>query len=170
MALKKQLANMVTCARILCSIWLLMTAAFSKDFYIAYIAAGFSDMIDGTIARKTGAVTRFGDLLDSVADIVFVAAVFIKLLPVIMLPEWTIHWIALVFIIRINGIALGFMKKKRLVLEHTRMNKITGALLFCLPLTVGFIDIKYSAAIVCAMATLAAIHECCLICLGRTNE
>ena len=41
----------------------------------------------------------------------------------------------------------------------TIANKITGLLLFLLPLTLPFIDLQYSAPIVCFMATIAAIQE-----------
>lgn len=36
---------------------------------------------------------------------------------------------------------------------------VAGILLFMLPLTVSFIEIKYSAIIVCTVATFAAIGE-----------
>ena len=44
-----------------------------------------------------------------------------------------------------------------------RMNKVTGLLLFLLPLTVTVIDLKYSGAFVSAAATAAAIQEGYLI-------
>lgn len=37
-------------------------------------SSGFTDMIDGTIARKLGTESEFGSKFDTVADIVFVAA------------------------------------------------------------------------------------------------
>ena len=37
------------------------------------------------------------------------------------------------------------------------MNKATGALLFLLPLTIPAVPLKYSAVIVCAAATFAAM-------------
>ena len=39
------------------------------------------------------------------------------------------------------------------------MNKVTGGLLFALPLTLRFIDLRYTGAVVCAVATFAAIQE-----------
>ena len=50
-------------------------------------------------------------------------------------------------------------KLKRMVAIHTVMNKLTGALLFLLPLTLQFVDLSYSAAIVCCFATFAAVQE-----------
>lgn len=39
------------------------------------------------------------------------------------------------------------------------MNKVTGGMLFVLPLTLAFIDLRYSVAVVCIVATVAAIQE-----------
>lgn len=86
--MKKQLANIITLSRIVCSIWLLTLPLFSLRFYVVYLFCGFTDMIDGTIARKTQSVTELGSKLDSVADFIFVVVAFVKLLPVIILPNW----------------------------------------------------------------------------------
>lgn len=48
----KHIANILTGCRILGSILLLFFPAFFVAFYIIYLFCGFSDMIDGTIARK----------------------------------------------------------------------------------------------------------------------
>jgi len=63
------MANIITGIRILLSVALLFYPAFSPTFYALYIAAGFSDMIDGAVARKTGSVSEFGSRLDTIADI-----------------------------------------------------------------------------------------------------
>ena len=72
------MANIITGIRILLSVALLFCPAFSPTFYVMYIAAGFSDMIDGAVARRTGTVSEFGSRLDTIADIVFVAVCLIK--------------------------------------------------------------------------------------------
>ena len=48
----KNLANDITIVRILCSIALLFFPAFSTAFYVLYITAGVSDMVDGWVARR----------------------------------------------------------------------------------------------------------------------
>ena len=45
-------------------------------------------MADGIIARKTKSVSEFGARLDTVADSVFVAACFVKILPLMQFPTW----------------------------------------------------------------------------------
>ena len=48
------IANFITAIRIVCSIALLFFPVFSPAFYTLYIVAGISDILDGTVARKTG--------------------------------------------------------------------------------------------------------------------
>ena len=157
--MKKQLANIITLFRIVCSIWLLLLPVFSMRFYVVYLFCGFTDMIDGPIARKTHSVTELGSKLDSVADLIFVVVTFVKLLSVISLPNWLWVWITIIALIKVSNIVFGWISAKRLVIEHTLMNKITGFVLFLLPLTLSFIELKSCAVVVCAVATISAIQE-----------
>ena len=157
--MKKHLANMITGLRIIVSFVLLLFDALSLPFYITYLLCGFSDMIDGTIARKTNAVSEFGAKLDTVADAVFMAVCAVKLLPMIYLPIWVWIWIAVIAIIKSANIVMGFFRRKKLVAYHTVLNKITGLTLFLLPFKLQFIEPTYSFAVVCSVATIAAVQE-----------
>ena len=157
--MKKHLANMITGLRIIVSFVLLLFDALSLPFYITYLLCGFSDMIDGTIARKTNAVSEFGSKLDTVADAVFMAVCAVKLLPMIYLPIWVWIWIAVIAIIKSANIVMGFFRRKKLVAYHTVLNKITGLLLFLLPFKLQFIEPTYSFAVLCSVATIAAVQE-----------
>ena len=138
---------------------MLFCPVLSPAFFTLYIAAGVSDMIDGAVARKTGTVSKFGSRLDTIADIVFVAACLLKMLPVLDIPVWLYIWIAVIAFIKVANIAVGYIRQKEFVSVHSMINKVTGGLLFVFPLTLTFIDLKYSAAVVCIVATAAAIHE-----------
>ena len=153
------MANLITSCRILCSIVLLFFPAFSPPFYVLYCLAGFTDMIDGTVARKTNSVSEFGSKLDTVADFVFVAVCIIKLIPVLNVETWMYIWIAVIFVIKVINIVSGYVMHKKLVAVHSVINKVAGALLFALPLTLRFIELRYSAVVVCAVATFAAVQE-----------
>lgn len=161
--MKKQIANIMTGCRILLSIILLFCPIFSVGFYGIYLLCGFTDMVDGTIARKTNSVSEFGARLDTTSDFIFFAVALIKLLPVIHIPKWIWVWIVIITIIKIFNVILGFIYKKKLISLHTVMNKITGLLLFLIPPALQFIEIKYSFAVVCIIATIAAIQELCYI-------
>ena len=149
--MKKHLANLVTGCRILCGIGLLFYQVFSPSFWVLYLLGGLTDMVDGTIARKLNSATGFGSKLDSVADLVFIGAACVKLLPVIHLPGWVWCWVVLIAGMRIRN--------RTLILEHTVWNKVTGFLLFLFPLTLSFLDVKYSACVVCTAATVAAVNS-----------
>ena len=124
-------------------------------------------MADGTIARKTNSVSEFGARLDTVADGVFTAVCFVKILPLVQFPAWLWTWIVAIAIIKIGNVVWGLISNKRLVSLHTIFNKITGFLLFLLPLSFGFIEPIYSSAVVCFMATLSAINELYYTRIGR---
>ena len=161
--MKKQIANIVSSCRILLSITLLFCPMFSACFCGIYLLCGFTDMVDGTIARKTNSVSEFGARLDTAADFLFFAVSLIKLFPVIHIPKWLWVWITIIAIIKIFSVILGFAYKKRLISLHTVMNKITGFLLFLLPMTFEFVEIKHSITAVCTVATISAIQEGYLI-------
>ena len=162
------MANLITGSRIVLSVALLFCPALSPVFFVLYIAAGITDMIDGAVARKTGTVSEFGARLDTVADIVLVAVCLFKLLPVLDVPVWLCIWIAVIAVIKVGNIAVGYLRQKKLISVHSILNKVTGGLLFVFPLTLTWIHFKYSAAVVCAVATVAAVHEGWLVQTGRT--
>ena len=155
----KHLANILTGCRIFGSILLLFFPAFSSVFYITYLLCGFSDMTDGTIARKTNSVSKFGSQLDTAADLLFAVVSCIKLLPALRIPGWLWIWIGVIAAIKTGNILWGYVYTKQFISFHTAMNKVTGLLLFLLPLTLSFAELKYTAIAVCSAATLSAVQE-----------
>ena len=153
------MANIISGIRIVISGFLLFCPELSPVFFMLYITAGISDMMDGTVARKTGTVSECGSRLDTAADIVFSAVCLIKLLPVMKIPVWLYIWIAIIALIKMANIAEGFIRLKRFIPIHSLINKVTGGLLFVFPLTLQFIDLRLSAEVVCMVATVAAIQE-----------
>ena len=153
----KYIANIVTGCRIFGSALLLFLPVLSVAFYSIYIICGLSDMIDGTIARKTNSTSEIGSKMDTIADLVFVIVSLIKILPIITIPKWL--WGGVIAIMRISNIIWGYVSKKQFISLHTIMNKVTGLLLFLLPLTISFVELKYSSIVVCCCATLSAVQE-----------
>ena len=165
--MKKSIANIITGSRIAFSLPLLFIPLSSAWFYILYLFCGLSDMIDGTIARKMGAVSKFGARLDTVSDFVFMLVCSIKILPLIHIPVWLWVWIIIVALIKIFNIAFVFVRKKKLISIHSVLNKLTGLALFLLPITLTFVDPTDSIAIICVLATIAVIQEAYLIANGK---
>ena len=165
--MKKHIANIITESRIVFSLPLLFIPLSSVWFYTIYLFCGLTDMIDGTIARKTGAVSKFGSKLDSVADFVFMLVCCIKLLPIIRIPVWLWVWIIIITLIKIFNIAFVFIQTKKLISIHSVLNKITGSALFLFPPTLTFIEPTYTVAAICTLATVTVMQEIHFISKGQ---
>lgn len=163
------LANVITGCSILFSAIIFLVPVFSPVFYGCYLAAGCTDMIDGTIARKLGTESEFGSKFDTIADIVFVVAAAYKMFPVMEIPKGIWIWIGVIDLIKIINIISGFVVEKQFVSVHTVANKITGLLVFLLPLTMAVVELRYSALVVCMVATFAAIQEGHIIRIGKVE-
>ena len=157
--MKKHLANIITASRTVFSVPLLFIPLSSAWFYMLYLFCGLTDLIDGTVARKTGSDSKFGARLDTFADFVFVLVCSIKILPIIHIPVWLWVWISIIALIKMFNFALVFVRKKELLSIHSTLNKVTGFALFILPLSLTFIEPLYSVTAICILATIAAMQE-----------
>ncbi len=153
------MANIITSSRVLCSLILLFTKAFSPSFYALYIIAGISDVLDGVVARKFNLESSFGEKLDTVADACFVGATLYILLPAVKIPIWLWLWIGAIVLLKLTNIISGFWRQNTFVAKHTSANRITGIFFFLFPFSLPFLPVECGASVVCAMGTVAAIHE-----------
>ena len=153
----KRLPNVISALRLAGSFGLLFCDVAGWLFWALYALCGISDMVDGPLARNLQAESKTGAVLDSVADIVFVACCATRLLPVLEIPAWLWIWAGAIVIIKmVNQISALFVCK-RFCFLHTVANKLTGLLLF---LTVpALFWSMIPIAIVAAMATFAAVQE-----------
>ena len=126
-------------------------------FWLIYGLCGISDMLDGYLARKLHAESKAGAVLDSVADICFVACCAVKLIPVLQIPTWLWIWAGVIILIKLVNQISALVVCNRFCFPHTLANKITGLLLFLsVPMTFwSFIPIAFVAGI----ATFAAVQE-----------
>lgn len=152
-------ANLITLSRIVLSLALLFLSPLSVAFGVLYLLGGVSDMADGFVARKTHTESETGAKLDSAADLIFVTVSAVKLLPLVRLNTWLWIWVAAIALIKIAAMILRFARVHTVTLPHSIPNKLTGVLLFLLPLTLPLVDVRYPAALICAVATFAAIQD-----------
>lgn len=83
-------------------------------------------MIDGAVARRTGTVSELGSRLDTIADIMFTVVCLIKLLPAFDVPAWIYIWTAVIGMIKLFNIAIGYIRQKQFIAVHSVINKVTG--------------------------------------------
>ena len=153
----KQLPNIITLLRIAGSLGLLLCDVMGVVFWLIYGLCGISDIADGWLARKLKCVTKTGALLDSLADICFVACCAWKLLPILELPQWLWLWAGVIVVIKAMNQISAIVMHRHCCFPHTLANKVAGFLLFiAVPMTfVSIIPISFVAAV----ATFAAIQE-----------
>ena len=152
-----QMPNIITLLRIAGSIGLLFCNVTGVVFWIIYGLCGISDIVDGWLARKLKCVTKTGALLDSIADICFVACCVWKLLPILELPQWLWLLAEVIVAIKIVNQISALVMYGHCYFPHTLANKATGFLLFiAVPMT--FVSVV-PIIIVAAVATFAAMQE-----------
>lgn len=153
------IADIITVSRIIFSLLLLAFSPDSYSFGVFYLLCGITDILDGFIARKLHTESEKGARLDSIADLIFAVIYAIRILPLLSVPYRIWIWTAIIAVIKTSGILIASRKAKKLSIEHSPGNKITGVLIFLLPVSVYVIDVKYGAILVCFVATVTATGE-----------
>ena len=121
--------------------------------------------MDGYLARKLSAESKTGAVMDSIADICFVACCGIRLLPVLQIPTWLWIWAGGIIVIKLVNQVSALIVCKRFCFPHTKANKLTGLLLFLSVPTVFWSVVPI--AFVAGAATFAAVQEGHFIRTGR---
>ena len=115
----KFIPNILTLGRLALSVVFLLMLLYSPHVpgkalfldmaFVVFVVAGLSDIVDGMIARRFGVTTKFGRIVDPLADKILVCGAFVCF-AVIGQPQlfdlpgwflWIIHWaVAAVLILR----------------------------------------------------------------------
>jgi CDP-diacylglycerol--glycerol-3-phosphate 3-phosphatidyltransferase len=128
-------------------------------FYLIYLACCISDFLDGYIARKTNTTNKSGEVLDSIADFIFIAILLVIFVPLLSLERWMLCWVGVIATIRFMAFVIGYVKYRVLPFLHTYGNKITGIALACFPILYHSLGLTVTAFILCGLASLSAIEE-----------
>ena len=84
-------------------------------FWTLYLLCGLSDVLDGAVARSTGTVSRLGERLDTIADIIFVAVWIVLFIPAIDVGQWLWIWTGVIALIKVVNVISGLAMKKGFV-------------------------------------------------------
>ena len=153
----KHLPNILSSLRIVGAVALLLCDVVGTTFWSLYALCGISDIADGWLARKLRCVTMKGALLDSLADICFVACCAWKLLPILELPQWLWLLTGVIVAIKVVNQLSALVMYGCCRFPHTLANKWAGFLLFiAVPITFWSI---VPITIVASVATFAAVQE-----------
>lgn len=153
------MANVITSMRIGLAIRLLFIRKYSPLFLILYSICGFTDILDGYIARKTKTESNFGARLDTIADLLFFVVMFIIMFDIFFKDIVCIIFIVIILLIRILSIIIVLKKYNKFAILHTYTNKLTGLLLFFIPYFMNFNNANMTVYIIGIIALLSSIEE-----------
>jgi CDP-diacylglycerol--glycerol-3-phosphate 3-phosphatidyltransferase len=90
----RQIPNILTAARLpavfLIALWTYWAGVWASAALALFIVAALTDIFDGWIARKLGAVSDFGRLMDALVDKIFIIGLLVALAATDCLPVK--HW------------------------------------------------------------------------------
>lgn len=134
----KYIPNIITTFRIAGTIALAFCENYSEMFYIVFTLCGFSDVVDGCIARMTHTVSSLGAKLDSIADLLFYSVMGFKLLPdLIRILPFSIWCMVMGILLgRVICYVVTAIRFRCFASMHTYMNKLTGFAVFTIPYTI----------------------------------
>lgn len=155
--------NKLSFIRIIFSLLLFFTKPLSYLFFIIYLICSISDVLDGYVARKYNLVTDFGAKLDSIADMTMFLSLIIVLLPVLNFTLEIYVLILIIVILKIASAIYCYIKFEKLSTIHSYLNKITGLLIILIPILLISAPSENLIAIICIIATIAAIEEFLII-------
>ena len=149
----KNLANILTFSRIvLATILLVFFKEISTLFIFIYTVALITDMIDGTIARKTGTCSPKGALLDSIADFILDASLLKVVIKMKIMKKRFFVWLILALAIGFISPIINLVKHKKLFFIHSISCKMVMGLLIAVPFSIqfGFFD-SFVTVILCLL-------------------
>ena len=159
--------NSITCFRIVGSVVLLFLPSFSVAFYVLYSLCGVSDAVDGFIARRFKLTSDLGSRLDSIADLLFYAAMLVHVIPFLVsqyVPTAVWYTVSALILLRVGTYLLAAVKYHRFSSLHTYANKATGIMLFSVPYLLLFANPTVVSWIACVACAVSSIEELLIHC------
>ena len=157
----KHIPNIITSVRIVGTLVLIGTELSSIGFFVIYSICGFSDVLDGCIARKFKLTSELGAKLDSIADMMFYFVMLLKMIPFLLEVMPCGFWVAVnsVVVVRVISYIVAALKYKRFASLHTYLNKLTGLSIFVMPYITQFTWFVYYVIGACVVAVVATLEE-----------
>ena len=110
-----------------------------------FLIASLTDFLDGYLARRSGQITKFGIILDPIADKILDISALILLVDMVRISAW----VAIVIIVRefmVTAIRVVALSKDLVIPAETggkwkTAAQMTSIVLLLLPFSLGFVDL-----------------------------
>ncbi|TCK17835.1 cardiolipin synthase [Thiogranum longum] len=136
----RDIPNLITIGRILLVIpvtWALLDGRYALALALFFIA-GFSDALDGFLAKHFHWTSRLGALLDPLADKALLISCYAALTWNALLPAWLFGLVVLRDVVIVSGAVLYNFRVERLDARPTLVSKLNTLLQIVLVLLVIF--------------------------------
>ena len=123
------LPNFITIGRILLvpiTVWLIISGEFSFAF-IAFVAAGVSDAVDGFIAKRFNQRSELGSYLDPIADKALLVSIYVSLGLLKFLPAWLVILVVTRDVLIVGAVVLAWVVNKPMPVAPSMASKVNTA-------------------------------------------
>ena len=107
---------------------------------ILFVIAGISDGVDGFLAKRFDWTSRFGGVLDAIADKLLLVSTFICLWLLAVFPLWLVALIIIRDVLIVGGGVVYNLKVEKFIAEPSVMSKLNTLLQIVLA-TVGVLSL-----------------------------
>ncbi|MEE8725022.1 MAG: CDP-alcohol phosphatidyltransferase family protein [Bifidobacterium crudilactis] len=166
----RSLPNLLSAMRMLCAAVLPLLTGDTRLWLCVYAVAGISDVLDGYVARRWHLESSIGAMLDSGADTLFMLASMASFLRIFPWPSWLTAWVCALAFIKLTTAGLGWCKYRTVAFIHTRMNKISGIVVFFTPPAILLSGSATWAVLPCLIASFASIEELCITIVSSNHS
>ncbi|HHY83175.1 MAG TPA: CDP-diacylglycerol--glycerol-3-phosphate 3-phosphatidyltransferase [Clostridiales bacterium] len=138
--------------------------------FAVFLIAGLTDVLDGVIARRFGLVTKWGKLMDPLADKLMLITVLVCLFLDGVVSLWVIIIIALKELLMILGAA--FLYKNRKVVVQANFYGKLATFLFYIAITALVFRVPYSGYIlgIAVLSTILALIQYAALNFKRKSD
>lgn len=119
-------ANLITLGRLLSAplvVWLIFTDDAIRAFWTT-LAAGFSDILDGLVARLFNTGSVVGAYLDPLADKILLISLYVSLAYEGSIPLWLVICVVLRDILILSGVLLIWILGRQIKIQPIFISKI----------------------------------------------
>lgn len=133
----KNVPNILTCSRIILALILfLFFHEMSAGFIVIFSIAMLTDLVDGQLARKLGACSKTGAMLDSIADFALDLNLIKLVFAANIMSKKMTFWLISALCIGLVSPIINFIKHKKIFFIHSIPCKICMWILFGVPFSI----------------------------------